>query len=565
MLILNKMTNPEAEQRRLCQLIHQNLSSYLDNNTSLLTKQTQKNLLISLSQVFTRIKQWIKEYEYNSDSGEDDPAIPIDYDDCSALSTLHSDDHHCLTRIISHLMSVLAFENPFVQHLTGNILVAIYELLVAYEGDWEVFINRVSLFMTYAIDKNLSAHMEPIIAEPKNSDIRLPVQIIPLKLKKSSCWSIPVALTRVLRNIMKILKQDFNSEIYDVYICLSMEMIACIPWHLLNDVSVVQTEESVGCLTRDVPLHSSNPQQKSKSVFKGNLLQFFCSLDENHDDVESGAVSERNQLLVSAVSNLIPDLLSWCLGEQGSSYNVDLFHYFRHKLLILMIRSMSQIHLDFDSLSSWLHLIWKYFTCSLVQQIYCPLSDLNDCLEDSPFGLSALHEKRDQVSPNHVQRLAIFLLFRCSFNLISLEGTTSCPCACAVPNTSFITDFNVASNCLSRRRGLIELHRWLQGQLHDNIFEDSVMYSTRCISFATSFLRLYIHEDDILFKMLLLLLEVPVYADRIGEEEAHSTAKTIFLVTDIFNPINFLFSLFLQIHYDHQVLFNWLLPNVHSA
>lgn len=181
---------------------------------------------------------------------------------------------------------------------------------------------------------------------------------------------------------------------------------------------------------------------------------------------------------------------------------------------MLLIRSTSQVNLDFGSLSSWLHLIWKYFPSSLVQQVYRPLSDLNDCLEDSPFWLYALDRKRDQVPPNHLQRLAIFLLFRFSFNLISLKGTTSDPCACSDPNTCLIIDFNVAPNCCSRRRGLLELHRWLQGQLHDNIFEDSDMYSTRCISFATSFLRLYIHEDDVLFKMLLQLFQVPVYADR---------------------------------------------------
>lgn len=285
--------------------------------------------------MFRRIKQWTKEYEDDSHSGDDDVASPIDDDDeCSASPAFHSNDHHCLSRIISCLMDVLAFENPFIQHLTGNILVAIYELLAACEGDWEEFINHISLLMTYAIDNSLSAHLEPVAAEAKNLVFQLPVHIIPLKLQSCTSLLIPATLTRVLRNILKILKKDFSCEIYDVYISSSIKMISRIPWHLLNDVSAVQSEESVGCLTRYASFHSSNPQQKSVSVFKGNLLQFFCSLDDNDNVMESGAVSKRNQLLVSAVSSVIPHLLSWCLGEHESSNNVHLFYYFRHKILV---------------------------------------------------------------------------------------------------------------------------------------------------------------------------------------------------------------------------------------
>lgn len=121
----------EAEnRRRLCRLIHHSLAPYNDKLTELsnsIPKSTEQQLLIALSNVARQIKLWTDEF-IDSDSDTDGMDTPYDKGQYAVCA---DEDHHCLTKIVTELVSLLAVQNRYVQHIAGNILVVISEFLAA--------------------------------------------------------------------------------------------------------------------------------------------------------------------------------------------------------------------------------------------------------------------------------------------------------------------------------------------------------------------------------------------------------------------------------------------------
>ncbi|KAK9285883.1 hypothetical protein L1049_025084 [Liquidambar formosana] len=167
------------------------------------------------------------------------------------------------------------------------------------------------------------------------------------------------------------------------------------------------------------------------------------------------------------------------------------------------------------------------------------------------------------MSSRHLQRQTVFLFLRCSFSLISLREETDEKCACATQNSCLTFDSSSDLECCSRKKGFSELYEWLQGYLPTDKFVDYEMYLEKCRNFALSFLQLFMHEDDILFEVLLQLLSVPFCSEqhccRDGGSFQEVKEDILFHVSNLFNPVH-LFHLFLaELHYDHQVLLDYLI------
>lgn len=151
---------------RLCCLVHDSLHRFTAKSTVSMTKEQEKSLLISLSEVLNKIKLWTGELD--SDSGSDS-----DNGDHGNLlihtSSCHSSASECILKITNDLVILLAVESCYVQHLAGNVLVSISEFVLAsvrsyirYQA-WifltiRSILSDASISYRRAIGKNLYNH-----------------------------------------------------------------------------------------------------------------------------------------------------------------------------------------------------------------------------------------------------------------------------------------------------------------------------------------------------------------------------------------------------------------------
>nr|XP_008338214.2 uncharacterized protein LOC103401283 isoform X6 [Malus domestica] len=382
--------------------------------------------------------------------------------------------------------------------------------------------------------------------------------ILALKPKlENADWSIAAAVVRVLRDIRKYLKSEDDHELVEAFFDSINSVFSTVPWNLLDEIHVGAKP--------DAQKGSRADAMFQRSLFLGNLIQFLCSMVEQSGSEEaSGGSIDKHHPVFSTFITLVPQLFCWCLGEQAHciNFNKCISQYFRHKLLVLMIRLIFRTYPQQSVLVSWLQLVHDYFG-ELLRQPITPLEYQDDCLEGSPFLSSVSDAEVNSLSSRHLQRQAIFLFLRCSFGLISSKEGTNNKCACAIWNLCLTCDSKTELECCGRKKGLLELYSWLQGHLPTDISVDHEMYFEKCVDFAKSFLQLYIKEDDVLFKVLLQLLSVPFCAEEQLEKEKgafqDSEGNTFFRVLDIFDPV-LLFHLFLlELSYDHQVLLDYLI------
>ncbi|KAL5819512.1 hypothetical protein ACOSQ4_023354 [Xanthoceras sorbifolium] len=535
----------DSAYSRLYRLINDSIRPYTEPEVVSLTKQQEKQLLASLSQVFRQIQLWTRELDCDSDDE----------------SKAHSEDHHYLSNLMADLVFLLAVKSQYVQHLAGNILVVISEFLATSGSNWELFIHSLCLCMELAVNNILSLFSAPLRAESGNScfDLSSFVPVIRPRLKNAG-WSTLAGIIRVLRNILKCLKQEYDNEdsLAEVYLDSVHSCLSNVHWDSMD--VIYGTWKSCSAVALDV---RSVDQEESRIVFLGNFIQLLCSLVELSSCVDDADCSLDKHPILCIITNLVPKLLCWCLGQEGEHVKASISQYFRHKLLVLMIRLSFQSRLDCCITVSWLQLLHNYFQELLWRPIAQVESADDDCLEGSPFLMSVSNGEVGNIRPRHVQRQAVFLFLRCSFILISQRVDTNKHCACATADSCLTFDLiSDLDNC-GQKRGLLELYKWLQGHLSIDTFLEFEMYMEKCINFSLSFLRLYLHEDDVLFKVLLQLLIIPFR----GEQNFDKTKWTfqdvkedvIFHVSNIFNPIR-LFHLFLaELHYDHQVLLDYLI------
>ncbi|KAM1314964.1 hypothetical protein ACFX13_018907 [Malus domestica] len=511
----------DSKLSRLCRLDDDFLRPYTESGVVLVAQE--REVLVTLSQVLRQVKLWTQALD--SDSGN---------------------------------MVLLTVESQYVKHLACSVLVAVSEFLVDSGSNWEGFIRLLCVCMNLAITVAVSCSSSCSVDGADDLHSGSSRLILALKPKlENADWSIAAAVVRVLRDIRKYLKSEDDHELVEAFFDSINSVFSTVPWNLLDEIHVGAKP--------DAQKGSRADAMFQRSLFLGNLIQFLCSMVEQSGSEEAaGGSIDKHHPVFSTFITLVPQLFCWCLGEQAHciNFNKCISQYFRHKLLVLMIRLIFRTYPQQSVLVSWLQLVHDYFG-ELLRQPITPLEYQDDCLEGSPFLSSVSDAEVNSLSSRHLQRQAIFLFLRCSFGLISSKEETNNKCACAIWNLCLTCDSKTELECCGRKKGLLELYSWLQGHLPTDISVDHEMYFEKCVDFAKSFLQLYIKEDDVLFKVLLQLLSVPFCAEEQLEKEKgafqDSEGNTFFRVLDIFDPV-LLFHLFLlELSYDHQVLLDYLI------
>ncbi|XP_042023707.1 uncharacterized protein LOC121770984 isoform X2 [Salvia splendens] len=549
--------SPRPEHMRLHRLLHDSLHRFSDLSTSTFTQEIEKDLLISLSQVFRQVKQLVDEL----DSDEEELLADTAFDgECFIDATAQLDNRHCLAIIIGDLMFLLTIKSQYAQHLVGNTLVAISEFLLALDGDWDEFMQLLCLCLDLAIRNVLKSSPDSAF-ETRYPDFNPSTRSL-LKLKlKSANWSVVAAIFRVMRNIQKCMKQDIDEKCMKTYLDSVSSLVISFPWDLLRVIYVGHNTDCLNGPAEDAVLKIDYFQLIEMTTFFGYCIQLFCSLVTQSSSLEVEAEVDFSPMIWQIV-NLVPKLTLWCQVEVQSPHHVRISHYFRHKVLMLMVKVSSIIRIGPTISKTWILLLHDYFEDLLLQPISGGKLDQDGFLEGSPFCTSIFDEKQHNIPSFHLQRLAILLFVKCSLNLVVVEGGPD-EQKCVDENLKHISssDLNLESEfCSDNSIGLTELHKWLQLHVHVDILRNDELYFERCVRFTLSFIQLFMHEDDILFKMLLQLFHMPSFFQerQIVNDEPLAEVKNR-LAADVFNPIH-LFHLFLaEISYDHQVLLDYLI------
>ncbi|XAR73946.1 hypothetical protein NMG60_11008085 [Bertholletia excelsa] len=561
--------HPRPEHSRLCRLIDD--------------KEREKELLIVLSQVFRQINRWINEDDIDSDNGML-AEVPASTSKCSGGSQSDSEDHDCLAKIIADLILMISFESQYVQHLAGNILVAISGYLVAYVcgnlqsqrfnklflkffngnlffffsltvcfigNSWDDYMQSLCICLKLAISNALLHSLEhPAFKKLLSSDDPS-IVIITLERKlKNANWALVACVIQVFRNILKHLKQGVDDHLLHIYLVSTSSCLASIPWDLIDELHVDPDGKTLRMSSGDASLAEAR-QLESRTFFLGALVQFVCSLVDQNGWREVADGSSDMNPLICKICSLIPRILAWCFGD--GDLNTCLSEC---PLQMLMIRLSFQTCLEYSLLVSWLQLIHVYFEDLLL----LPMMDLEPeqhSLEGSPFLASVSDARFQHMTSIHLQRLVVFLFLRCCFSLFGLKDGMAEHCGCANPGTCMKSDTNCDFVCCLRKKGLSELYSWTEKHHPGEMSVGCEFYLQRCTRFSVAFFKLFVYEDDILFKVLLQLFSVSCFK-RDAKSQVFLCSLYLSLLK-LLSEINGYPVCLVQLHYDHQVLLDYLI------
>ncbi|XP_039116915.1 uncharacterized protein LOC120252816 isoform X1 [Dioscorea cayenensis subsp. rotundata] len=571
----------------LCLLFDSSLLPFIGSKKSYgsITKEAEKELLLSLSKVFREIQKL--EEESDSDSDQDSVVSPIFSHRTSLTSEKPSENSHdCLANVVSLSVAFLTFDNQFVQHVAGNILVVISTYLSQFESKskWLQYLCMLwlsvqaampSIFLHTSISEVGSVALTDDFIQtyflatdelPATLDLDLDIRSF-ITLSQSrllgATWVTVGSLFQVLQKILKSLKQD-HDDLHELYVHIAVSALLKMPWDLLGGIHARDPVTKEVCSCKDNVLNIKNSCAYSKDIVLGSLFQLMCSLvgQNNSDEIEDGLLKDIT--IYSKVTNLVPKLLSFCFSEHLRCANNCLSQYLRHKALMLMIRLSFHIHWQRNHALLWIELLKKYFENLTYKSILEYDIGRENCLEGSPFlpGITD-GENFDNLCTRHLQRQAIFLLFKCFFTVACINEESAEKCSCSIKALSITCKLQVCCDqcCLL---GLSELSEWLQKCVFLGKFKDHDNYSTSCCTFALSFLQLFIEEDDMLFEMLLQLSDAKFISLQNQNNVEHRSfeeknGNIIFHISRIFDPIG-IFHIFLQLlHYDHLIIIDYLI------
>ncbi|KAL2906166.1 Bacterial non-heme ferritin, partial [Bienertia sinuspersici] len=290
----------------------------------------------------------------------------------------------------------------------------------------------------------------------------------------SNCAEHDEYLTKIVANLSKD-----DAELVEVLLNSLGTCLKKVPWDLLKNIHNGSSTEIGG----------SSWEAEAKILLLGNFVQLLCSAIDLVGCAE-GADSHYESAILQEACELVPRLLNCCLSEDWN----HILPYFRHKILMLMIKLSFHMQLGCSILILWLQLLKKYYQDLLLGPIFQLERGQNDSLEGSPF-LSALDGKEIcHLSSCHVQRKAVFLFLRCSLSLISLSKTADFKCTCMRRNSFLEPDLNTVQYCFAEKKGLDEFYGWLQGHAPYIMCSESEVNLDKCINFTSSFIRFYMQE-----------------------------------------------------------------------
>ncbi|KZV47515.1 hypothetical protein F511_14587 [Dorcoceras hygrometricum] len=472
------------------------------------------------------------------------------------LITSYSDDCHCLAKIIGDLVFLFAVNNPFAQHLVETTLLAISKFVIGLGSSWETFMHLLCLSMELTIDTTLSSSCKAsaLAKQLSNYGSSIPNWLL-MSRPEIPKWKIVTAIIQVLRNILKYLKQDCDGKTMKTYLDSVCSLLLNVSWDFLSEIIVDCDAEALRGSDKDVSLHSKLVHPREMEMLCGNLLQFLCSFVDQIDHVDDVLRPSGD---ICQINDLVLELIDRCYIQLQSFNSFSIFQYSRHKILMLMVKPSFQRYFK-DT--TWIHLIHKYFDDLLLQPLSGGKPDENSSVEDSPFCSSISEPGKLYMMSRHLQRLAIFIFLKFSLNLVSSKENSNKQCTHENLKLCLISDTSLDSEQCAKCQGLSELQKWLQGHLPADVFLQNKLPSDQCVRFTQSFLQLYMHEDDILFEMLLQFFRLPFYAKHQFTENESFMPKNrqFFVASHLFNPLH-LFHLFLaEILYDHQVLLDYLI------
>ncbi|CAN6243835.1 unnamed protein product [Urochloa humidicola] len=598
---------PEWQKRRLaglCELVAASLLPHLETETSpprQLTREDERRLLLTLSRVNKAIRGWNQEEEEEEEeqqqqqrrceSNQEIVAYSKEVHSCCLPPGQHPcDGYGCLANVVSILVDVLGFCSDYVKHSAGNILLSISSALIKFESIWIQFIGLVWTAIHAAAECVHRAHLHTTLAQAapsrqsrhlRASDIgHLGVLPGPGKLSmvqrkqahnalsstidSNSCditcastnitnfmtvleqcgpnisAQIMPSLFRVLHAILKFLKHS-DSELKDDFICLSIHHVQNMPWVTFHQL---YTGELVNCV-KDSRFGFCNDSAQS-GIMLGSFLQLLCSLLE-----QSYMESTDEQDIYVKLLDIVPKIAA-SLHEKHDGPHI-LYQYLKHKFLMVMMRLKPYMQQDCSHIVCCLKLLRQYFHGLLHEPLRQHIAKLDNCLEGSPFLLNmvGLVESQDK-SIRHLQRKAIYLFISYSICLSYNGNDGKLQCLCK--RDEYLLDHKV-QGCSDHCRcfGLSEISDWFQRCYLDMSFD-----SKSSTDFALSFLELYMEEDDMLFSILLQLLDAPLIFLKIDNMNTTELIGAK-LFSSIFDPVHLFHLLLFLLHYDHMVLVDYLI------
>ncbi|KAK2410997.1 hypothetical protein QL285_046328 [Trifolium repens] len=518
-LVRPKMS-PAGELRWLCHLINESLSPYTEPHGFVpKNKENEKEILIASSQVLRKIQLRIREFDSDSNKEE------------LCDSEQHCSVHQCLPKILTKLVNLLTVKSEFVQHVAVNAFVLTSEFVSTTGNNWDDFIHFLCVSFETAFTRMISCLHENHKFDSIDVDFTLQQGL------RSCDWSTVTGIVGVLRVICKHLKEDYDDELVKVYYDSVNSCLLNLPWNLLDECWNRDIGSMKKGLSVNQPCLDNFGVMDLGSRFLGTFLQLLCTLVDRDNFVETGCDSANKHPLFVTIMNLVPRLVKWCLPKQEDSAETCISHYMKHKLLILMIRLGSLMCLDCSDYVSRLEVLHSYYQELLLLPLTQFMSDQGDCLEGSPFLLSLSDGEAYGTSSSHLQRQAIFLLLDCSVNLISQRGSKENHSDFSTLTSCFTNNPDPELDHLCIKKGLLELYKWIQEHLPSEVSINHENYSEICMNFMSSFLQLYLCEDDLLFEVLLQLLSISCLQQQSGRKGVA----------------------YQDIHYDHQVLLDYLI------
>ncbi|KAL5198561.1 hypothetical protein ABZP36_002073 [Zizania latifolia] len=568
----------EREQlARLCDLVAGSLLPHLVScsphwtmepkpPTPQLSREDERRILLTLSRVNKEIRGW-KEGEEEDDDVErcelDEEIISCsassgDVHSCCLSANQHFDDgFSCLTNIIYTLVAFFGFCSGYVKHSAGNTLIVISNSLMKFETVWIQFIELVWI----AIHKVLtSVHSDlpsvdsiscfrkgsiscsSVMESLSHDSITCIMEVLQLR-----CFNINghmvASLFRVLHTILKFLKHG-DSELKSDFICISIHHVLMIRW---DSYYQLNGRELVNLVTDGSLSLSNDPAQLA--LLSSSLLQLLCSLVDKND-----LEDPNGQDIYAKLVDVVPKLVALLRERQDAPKSLS--PYLKHKILMIMMRLKPYAQKDCSHIVCWLKLLRRHFHDLLHGSILQHNARPETFLEGSPFLLSTvgLGETQDK-STRHLQRQVMFSFLSCCIYLAYNGNGSALQCSCKRDDRMVghkVQDCNDHCNCF----GLSEISDWFQ-----RCFLEKIFGTKSSTDIALCFLQLYMEEDDMLFSILLQLLDAPLISLKIDSMEIKWTSELICgkLFSSIFDPVHIFHLLLLLLHYDHLVLVDYLI------
>ncbi|CAM0905243.1 unnamed protein product [Alopecurus aequalis] len=562
---------------RLCDLVANSLLPHLEpeppaTRRPQLTREEERCLLLALSRVNRVIRGWEEDDDDEVDDGEASDQIVScsgEAHSCCLPPDQHFEDgFSCLANITSIVVGVHHFCSDYIKHAAGNILMAICNSLIKFEAVWIQFVELVwAALHTISTCVHNHSTVDVLNCWGKGSTCSSGVEIIShnttttstsitsfMAVLKQRCVNISrlimTSLFRVLHIILKFLKL-IDSELKDDFICLSIHHIRKLLWdpgYLLIAWKVVSlAKDDRHCLSKDY---------SQFGIVSGSLLQLICSLAEQSDMEDT---SQRD-IFVNLI-DVIPRLVTFLQEQQDIP--ISLSQYYTHKTLMLMIRLKPHMQQNCSHIICFLKLLRDHFQNLLNEPMYQHITKLENCLEGSPFLMSfeGFGELQDK-STRHLQRQAMYLFLSCCIFLACSGNDSRLQCSCKTDEFC-----HEVQSCTDHCNyfGLSEISDWFQRCCLDKILD-----SKSSTDIVLCFLQLYMEEDDMLFIILLQLLDAPLISLAIDNMDTKWTSKLIgaklFSIT--FEPVHTFHLLLSLLHYDHLVLVDYLISKdvgVHCA